>query len=55
MNFEDISWSAFRKTGDIDAYLLHIEVETVRKEKWKVSRLEESWQGELTTEKPTVF
>ncbi|GEM_PF-3967126 len=47
MGLYDFSWEAFRKTGDIEAYLLIKNIENTGK-------TQEEEQGECQTSKPTV-
>ena len=48
MKLEELSWQAFRNTGDIDAYLLHKALEENEKygeNQWKALKQEESSQN----------
>lgn len=48
MELENLSWQAFKKTGDIDAYLLHKAIEDKEKHEdnqWKALKQEESSQS----------
>ena len=56
MEMKNLSWQAFCRTGDIDAYLLYKEVERndKRDEEWKASKQEESLQDAGNTANQTV-
>lgn len=56
MEMKDLSWQAFRSTGDIDAYLLYREVEKndKREKEWKASKQEESLQSAESSGNQTV-
>lgn len=57
MKLENLSWNAFRKTGDIDAYLLHRALEENEKHgenQWKALKQEESSQNAGTSVNQTV-
>lgn len=57
MKLENLSWQAFRKTGDIDAYLLHRALEENEKHgenQWKALKQEESSQNAGTSANQTV-
>lgn len=48
MKLENLSWQAFKKTGDIDAYLLYCaarENEKHEDNQWKALKQEESSQS----------
>ena len=45
MELENLSWQTFRKTGDIDAYLLHKALEKNEENQWKALKREESSQN----------
>ena len=45
MELENLSWKVFRKTGDIDAYLLHRALEKNEENQWKALKQEESSQS----------
>ena len=45
MKLENLSWGVFRKTGDIDAYLLHKTLEKNEENQWKALKQEESSQN----------
>ncbi len=52
MKLENLSWQTFRKTGDIDAYLLHKALEENEKHEenqWKALKQEESSQNAGTS------
>lgn len=54
MDMKDLSWQAFRATGDIDAYLLYTETDKMEKQRDNLcSALKqgESLQDGQTTEK----
>lgn len=53
MEILDLPWAAFRKTGDIDAYLLYREIE--EKNRWKQLKQEELSQDAPITEKQTQY
>ena len=51
MEMKNLSWQAFKKTGDIDAYLLYKAVENNEKHEenqWKALRQEASSQDAVT-------
>lgn len=57
MDMKDLSWSAFKETGDIDAYLLYKTVETNEKSRsseWKAVKQEGLSQDGQTMESQTV-
>ena len=57
MEMKDFSWQAFKKTGDIDAYLLYKTVEEndlKRGSSWKPVKQGESSQDVQTTANQTV-
>ena len=57
MKLENLSWGVFRKTGDIDAYLLHKTLENNVKheeKQWKALKQEESSQNAGTSANQTV-
>ena len=52
MELENLSWQAFKKTGDIDAYLLHKAIEDKEKHEdnqWKALKQEASSQNAVTS------
>lgn len=49
---EDFFWDEFKKTGDINAYLLYKK--NTRDNEWKAVKQEESLCAEQTTENQTV-
>ena len=56
MEMKNLSWQAFRKTGDIDAYLLYKDVENAdkRDEEWRASKQEQSSQDAVNMANQTV-
>lgn len=57
MEMKNLSWQAFRKTGDIDAYLLYKAVCNNTKQEenqWKALKQEESSQSVVTSVNQTV-
>ena len=57
MEMKNFSWQAFKKTGDIDAYLLYKAVENNEKHgenQWKALKQEASSQGVVISENQTV-
>ena len=54
MTMQDFSWVAFKKTGDIDAYLLYKEINKQREDAWTATKQEASSQDGRITENQTV-
>ena len=56
MEMKNLSWQAFRKTGDIGAYLLYKDVENAdkRDEEWRASKQEQSSQDAVNMANQTV-
>lgn len=57
MKMKDLSWKAFKETGDIDAYLLYKTVETNEKQRgsqWNAVKQEGLSQDGRTTGNQTV-
>ncbi|MDD6735322.1 MAG: YqzL family protein [Clostridiales bacterium] len=53
MEIKDLSWTAFKNTGDIDAYLLYREIED--KKQWNQSKQGLSSQDGQTTGRQTAY
>jgi len=56
MEMKNLSWQAFRKTGDIDAYLLYCATQDMEKREenqWKALKQEASSQSAATSENQT--
>lgn len=57
MKMKELSWDAFRRTGDIDAYLLYKAVEENEKrenKEWKAEKQGDSSQDARITESQAV-
>lgn len=56
MEMKNLSWQAFRKTGDIDAYLLYRATQDIKKHEenqWKALKQEASLQSAAISENQT--